>query len=140
MLRQLNQFFQKDLMYQQHLLHFLSQFLLHDQTNLIQILFCFCYEYAALEITHFILLIFFINPIVKRILVAFPFNIQFIAFSNNYFFSYRLYLICFLQFFFVKRSSNFFTLEITNKICPRDSIFNFLNHKHFFRPIQSVTF
>ena len=32
------------------------------------------------------------------------------------------------------------TIKITNNMCPRNSIFNFFNHKNFFRPIWSVIF
>ena len=61
------------------------------------------------------------------VIIVFPFNIQFVAFSLYYFFSSKLFLICFLQFFFIKRSNNFFAFKITNNICPRHSIFNFLD-------------
>ena len=46
----------------------------------------------------------------------------------------------FLQFFFVKRSNNFFTLKISNNICPRNSILKLANHRNFFRPIWNLTF
>ena len=49
-------------------------------------------------------------------------------------------MICFLKFIFVKRSNNFFSNKIINSLCPRHSIFNFFNHKNYFRPIWSVTF
>ena len=42
--------------------------------------------------------------------------------------------------FFVKYSTNLFSIRIVNNICPWHSIFNFLTHKNFFRPIWSVTF
>ena len=40
--------------------------------------------------------------------------------------------LVFLQFFFIKNSSNRFTIQIINNICPRDCIFNFANNKNFF--------
>ena len=46
----------------------------------------------------------------------------------------------FAQSFFVKSSKNFFSIKITNKICPRHSIFNFCNRKNFFRAIWNVIF
>ena len=79
--------------------------------------------------------IFFINPTIKRIIITFPFGIQFISYSLDYFLKSKLFFIFFLQFFFVKRSNNFFTVKITNNICSRHSILNFFNHKNFFWPI-----
>ena len=49
-------------------------------------------------------------------------------------------LICFLQFFLIKHSNNFFTFKITNNICAWVCVFNFFNHKNFFRPIQNISF
>ena len=58
----------------------------------------------------------------------------------DYFFNSKFFLTCFLQFVFVKCSNNIFFIKIINNIRPRHSIFNFFNHKNFFRPIWSVTF
>ena len=83
--------------------------------------------------------IFFINPAVKRFVTIFPLYVQ----SINFFiitFATLNCLVCLLLFFFIKRSNNFFTAKITNKICPRYSIFNFFNHKNLSWPIWSVTF
>ena len=52
------------------------------------------------------------------------------------YFNSKLFLICFLQFFFV----NFLSIKIVNNISPWHSIFNFFNHKSFFKPICRVTF
>ena len=41
---------------------------------------------------------------------------------------------------FVKRSNSFFTVNVTNNICPLHSIFSFFNHKNFFKPTWSVLF
>ena len=49
-------------------------------------------------------------------------------------------MICFLQFFFIKWSSNLFAIKDINNIYPWLGIFNFFNHKNLFRPIWSVTF
>ena len=57
-----------------------------------------------------------------------------------HFFNSKLFLIYFLQFIFIKSSNNLFSIKIINNICPRRSIFNFFNHKNFFRPIWSITF
>ena len=46
----------------------------------------------------------------------------------------------FFQFFFVKSSNNFFSVKIINKMCPRYSVFNFFNHKKFFKPILYLIF
>ena len=48
------------------------------------------------------------------------------------FFYSKLFLTSFLQFFFVKTSTNFFTIQITNSIRPRNCIFDFINNKNFF--------
>ena len=47
---------------------------------------------------------------------------------------------CFLQFFFIKRSNNFFTNEMVNSICPQNCIFKFFNYKNVFRTIWSIFF
>ena len=75
-------------------------------------------------------------------IISFPFNISFIGISLDYFFNSKLFLICFLQFFFVKRSNNLFPVKITiaKNICPRHSVFNFFNHTNFFWSIWSVIF
>ena len=46
----------------------------------------------------------------------------------------------FLQCFFIKTSSNFFTIQVTNNTSPRNCIFNFTNIKNFFWPIWGVSF
>ena len=43
------------------------------------------------------------------------------------------------QFVSLKLSSNLFSFKKTNNICSRHSIFNFFNHKNFFRSIWNVT-
>ena len=135
---QLNQHFQQILMYQ-HLLDFLNLLLLQNKINLIQI-WLFILKISVLENIHSFILCLFINPTVKWTIIAFPFNIQFIFSFLYYFFNSKLLLICFLQFLFVKRSKNFFALEITNTICPRHSVFNFFNHKNICRPIWNIAF
>ena len=40
---------------------------------------------------------------------------------------------------FRKTFNNFFSLKITNNVCPRHNIFRFFNHKFFFWQIWSVT-
>ena len=83
---------------------------------------------------------FFINSTIKWITMLFPFDIQFITFSFKYFFYSKFFLISLLQFVFIKTSSNFFTIQITNSISPRNCIFNFINNKNFFWPIWSISF
>ena len=50
---------------------------------------------------------FFINQPVQRTIIAFPFNIYFIASSLCYFFNSKIFLNCFLQFFFGKTTHLF---------------------------------
>ena len=50
------------------------------------------------------------------------------------------FLITFLQFFFIKTSSNFLTIQITNSINPTNCIFNFINNNTFFWSIWSISF
>ena len=81
-----------------------------------------------------------LNPTIKRIIITFPFDISFITFFLDYFFYPIFLLISLLQFFSIKCSNNFLTIEIINNICPRNCIFNFFNYKNFFRPIWCVSF
>ena len=83
---------------------------------------------------------FFIIPTSKWITITFPFGIYFIAFSFYSYLNSKLFLICFLQLFFSKRSNNFFIFKIASNIWPRNSIFNFCNNKSFFRPIKNIVF
>ena len=84
--------------------------------------------------------VFFIYLTIKQIIILFPFNIEFVAFSLDYFFKSKLFLIYFLQFFLVKCSNNFFLAKIINNICPWNSILKSFNCKNFFRSISSVIF
>ena len=58
----------------------------------------------------------------------------------NYFSYSGFFLTSFLQFFFIKASSNWFTIQITNNTSPRNNIFNIANNKNFFGPILSLSF
>ena len=60
--------------------------------------------------------------------------------SPKYFFYPKFLLISLLQFFFIKCSNNFFTIEIINNICPWNYIFNFFNYKNLFRTICYISF
>ena len=66
--------------------------------------------------------------------------IYFISFSLHYFFNSELCLIYLLQFFFIKPSNNFFSINIIYYIRPRNSFCNIFNHKNFVTPISNVTF
>ena len=59
----------------------------------------------------------------------------FIAFStlNLFWFVFRI-------FFFVKSSNNFFSVKITNDICPWHSVFNFFNLEKVFGSIYNTAF
>ena len=59
----------------------------------------------------------------NQLFSKFPFNTQFIIFSLYYFFNSKLFLICFLEFFFIKPSNNFFSFKNTNNKCPRHIVF-----------------
>ena len=98
----------------QHLLHFLNLLLLHNWINLIHLsVFLLRFRFLILFI-HLYYYVFFIIPNVNT------------QFSPYYFFNPKLFLICFLQFFFVKCSNYFFDFKTTNKTCPEHSVFNFL--------------
>ena len=84
--------------------------------------------------------VFFINPTIKMIITPFQFEIQFITFSFKYFFYSKFFLTSFLQFFFLKTSSNKLTIQVINYIISRNCICNFTNNKNFFRLIWSVSF
>ena len=60
--------------------------------------------------------ILFINTAVKRNIVAFPFNVKFIALLLDYFYNYTLCLVCFLQFFFIKSFKNFFSTYVDRTV------------------------
>ena len=64
----------------------------------------------------------------------------FIIFLLNCLFYPKLLLICFLQFFFIKCSNSFFTIKITNNICPLNRVLTPLITKNFFRSIWSISF
>ena len=67
-------------------------------------------------------------------------SIQNTTFSFNYHFYSEFFSICFLQFFLIKSSSNFFTIYITNKTRSWNSIFNFANNNNFLWPIWGISF
>ena len=72
----------------------------------------------------------------------YPFHLTYnlSPFFLHYFFDSKLILICFLKFFFIKSSNKFFSIKIFNSISPQHNIFNFFNHKNFFRPFWSLMF
>ena len=57
-----------------------------------------------------------------------------------HFFYSEFFLTSLLEFFFIKCSSNFFSIEIINNICTWNCIFNFNNNKNFFRPVWCIPF
>ena len=85
-------------------------------------------------------MVFFISPTIKMIIIPFPFDVQFNTFSFKYFSYSEFFLIRFLQFFFIKTSSNFSTIQIINYVCPTNWIFNFTNNKIFNWSISSASF
>ena len=82
---------------------------------------------------------FLISPTIKLIIVSFPFDVQFTTFSFKYFLYSKFFLISFLQFFFIQNSSNWFVIQVTNNISPRNCIFNFTYIKNFLRPVLRVS-
>ena len=61
------------------------------------------------------------------------------SFSFCYFFYSKFCLIYLFQFFFVKRSNNFFTIKIANDVSGT-LFFTFLNTKNLFRSIRNKIF
>ena len=104
----------------------------------------YIYFYISKNITSytfFFVIVESLHCIYKRIIAAFIFNIQFISFSLYFFFNFKLFLICFLQLFFIKRFNNFFSsVKITKNVCPWHNVFNFFNHKNYFRLICNIGF
>ena len=59
---------------------------------------------------------------------------------SNYFFNPKLLLVYPLQFVFIKRSNNFFTIKIINDVSPWHSAINVFVNKNVFRSICSEAF
>lgn len=59
-------------------------------------------------------------------MIAFLFDINFITFSLHYLFNSKIFLICLLQLFFVKQSSNLFSIKVLYYICPWHIFLTFL--------------
>ena len=72
-----------------------------------------------------------IEAVLKKLLYPFHLTYNLSPFLFDCFSNSKFFLICFLQFFFVKFSSNLFSFKIINNICPRNSTFNFFNQKNF---------
>ena len=107
---------------------------------MIKFLFCF-YQYMVAENNSFFYnYIIFFNPTITMNYHKLSIWLMVHHLSLNHFFYSKFCLICFFQFFFIKRSINFFTVKITNKICSRHSMFNFFNYSSFFRPIWNVIY
>ena len=87
----------------------------------------------------YVFIIHKILPTVKRIIIAFAFNICCIAFSLFYFLNSKFSSIHYLQLFFEKRSNNFFVIKIGDSICPWHIAFKIFNHKHFLRLVWNIT-
>ena len=75
---------------------------------------------------------FLLIQLLKRLLYSFHLTCNLSPFSFKYFFYSKFFLTSFFHVFFIKTSSNFFTIQITNNISPRNCIFNFTNNKNFF--------
>ena len=104
-------------------------------------MFYFYYKYVALENDSLNITIYFFNPTVKEVNIAFRRNVKVLIFLLDYFFNSKLCLIYLLQFFFKMRSSSLFYIEVFYYICPRNNLFNFFIHNvHSFSSIWSVTF
>ena len=95
----------------------------------------------VLKYIHLFILCFIINPTIKRIIITFLFSLNIVyRIFFRYFFKSKLFLICFLRLYFVKRSSDFFSVKITNNRFLRYSVSEFLNNKNFFRLIWKIAF
>ena len=65
------------------------------------------------------------NSSIEWVIVAFLTGVQPITFSLDYFFNPKFCFSGLLQFFFTEYFNNFFTFEITNKVCPWLIVFCF---------------
>ena len=122
----------------QHLLHFLNLFFLHNKSNS-----TFSFppkDFSFLKYSLIYIFSFLSIQLLKELLWPFHVKYSSLSFHFYYFFNCKLFLICFLQIICVKLSISFFTVKITNSICPRYSIFNFFNHKNFFWIIWNMAF
>ena len=66
---------------------------------------------------------------IEWIIIALSFDVQLITFCLDYFFNPEFFLTGALQLFFMECFDNFFTVGITNNVCPRHSTFYFLDKK-----------
>ena len=73
-----------------------------------------------------------VNPTIEWIIIAFPFDVQSIAISLDYFWNLEIFLPCILlEFFFIECSSIFFTFEIIKKYFHGAAFSTFLIRKTF---------
>ena len=72
-----------------------------------------------------------IQLLIKRTIVAYPFNIKFLAFYLYYFFDSKFFLICFFAILFRKNFQIFSPLRRLKNIGSLHSVFNFYNYKNF---------
>ena len=79
---------------------------------------------------------FCINPTVKRIIIAFPFNIQFITFSLSHIFYTKFCLICLFAFFIYIFSRN--TIILRNFIPHETAICEDIDPPWFNKAIKSI--
>ena len=59
-----------------------------------------------------------INPAIKRVIIALPLDVQFIAFCRDYFFNPEFCLSCPLCLVFIECSNNLFSVKITDNAYP----------------------
>ena len=67
-------------------------------------------------------------------------SIQLINELPPFLFEHSNFCLIFFKFFFIPRSKNLLSIKVFCYIYPGPSIFNFFNHKNFFRSIWSATF
>ena len=81
------------------------------------------------------------NPRIEFIGITLPFHqcLFLLVIATFYFFNAKGFLSCFLQFLFIKRSCDFFSLQIDKFICHGICVQNLVNSENFFRSIRGET-
>ena len=88
----------------------------------------FGYGYVVLGSNSFYVKIYFLTIyLLKKLFTSFLLTYILLPSCLDYFFNSKLWLICFLQFFFIKRSNNYFSIKIFHYIRPWNGIFNIFN-------------
>ena len=107
---------------------------MHKKTNLIQLSLCYYYKYKVKENNSlYILMSFLPTQLFKR-------NIKLYHLSSLLRFQIKNLFDLLFKICFVKRSSNYPSINVFYYKCPWNDMFNCFSHKIFFTPICSKTF